>query len=353
MIKRIAIVIAVIVVIVLGRGFFFYSGFYSAPAIEVPSYEHIVVLPAPSAGFSDNASEEGDRTVLIDLAHNNNFDIEELNVLMLRLISRGLTIKLLGVEDDLEKELLGEPTEEEEAEIVEEEELAGEEEEEEDVQENELVDEEEEGDEEEMEEEELEGEEIEGEDIEEEEIEEEPKLPNAFIIVCPRLEFSQKEKEAIGEFVDNGGKLLLTADPTRHSDINNIAIEFGLIFEPDYLYNMKENEINYSNIFVAEFEENEITKNLEKIALYVAGSISSTDGGIAFIDQNTFSSVIESRKRLSPIALVEESKILAVYDLTFMSEPYNGTLDNNQLIANIADWLASPTEEQEQEEPKD
>ncbi len=345
MIKRIAIVIAGIVVIVLGRGFFFYGGFYSAPATEMPGYEHIVVLPAPSAEFSDNASGEGDnRTVLIDLAHNNNFDIEELNVLMLRLISRGLTIKLLGVEDDLEKELLGEPKEEEEAEIVEEEELAGEEEEEEDVQENELVDEEEEeGDEEEME-----GEELEGEDIEEE-----PKLPNAFIIVCPRLEFSQKEKEAIGEFVDNGGKLLLTADPTRHSKINNIAIEFGLIFEPDYLYNMKENEINYSNIFVAEFEENEITKNLEKIALYVAGSISSTDGGIAFIDRNTFSSVIESRKRLSPIALVEESKILAVYDLTFMSEPYNGTLDNNQLIANIADWLTSPTEEQEQEEPED
>lgn len=345
MIKRIAIVIAGIVVIVLGRGFFFYSGFYSAPAIKVPSYEHIVVLPAPSAEFSDNASEEGDnRTVLIDLAHNNNFDIEELNVLMLRLISRGLTIKLLGVEDDLEKELLGELKEEEEAEIVEEEELAGEEEEEEDIQENELVDEEEE---------EMEEEELEGEEIEEEEIEEEPKLPNAFIIVCPRLEFSQKEKEAIGEFVDNGGKLLLTADPTRHSKINNIAIEFGLIFEPDYLYNMKENEINYSNIFVAEFEENEITKSLKKIALYVAGSISSTDGGIAFIDQNTFSSVIESRKRLSPIALVEESKILAVYDLTFMSEPYNGTLDNNQLIANIADWLDSPTEEQEQEEPED
>jgi len=358
-IKRIAIVIAGIVVIVLGRGFFFYSGFYSAPAIEVPSYEHIVVLPAPSAEFSDNASEEGDRTVLIDLAHNNNFDIEELNVLMLRLISRGLTIKLLSVEDDLEKELLGELKEEEEAEIVEEEELAGEEEEVEIVEEEELAgeeeeaeiieeeelvdEEEEEGDEEEMEEEELEG----------EDIEEEPKLPNAFIIVCPRLEFSQKEKEAIGEFVDNGGKLLLTADPTRHSEINNIAIEFGLIFEPDYLYNMKENEINYSNIFVAEFEENEITKSLEKIVLYVAGSISSTDGGIAFIDQNTFSSVIESRKRLSPIALVEESKILAVYDLTFMSEPYNGTLDNNQLIANIADWLASPTEEQEQEEPED
>jgi len=37
----------------------------------------------------------------------------------------------------------------------------------------------------------------------------------------------------------------------------------------------------------------------------------------------------------------QESKVLAIYDLTLMTEPYNGILDNNQLIANIADWLAN------------
>jgi len=33
---------------------------------------------------------------------------------------------------------------------------------------------------------------------------------------------------------------------------------------------------------------------------------------------------------------------LAIHDLTFITEPHNGILDNNQLIANIADWLAKP-----------
>ena len=131
--------------------------------------------------------------------------------------------------------------------------------------------------------------------------------------------------------------------------MNSLSLEFGLIFEPDYLYNMKENEINYRNIFVTEFKENEITKNLEKITLYVAGSISSAENGIAFVDRDTFSSIIESRKQLSPMALARESKVLAVHDLTFMTEPYNGTLDNNRLIANIADWLASPPEEEEED----
>jgi len=318
---RTAIVLIGILVVLLGRGFFYYSGFYSSPPSEMPTYEHIVVPPAPSVEFSANISEEKG-VILIDLAHDNNFNIDELNVLTLRLISRGLTIKFFGVEDDLEKELLAREEEE-----VEEEEL------EEEVLDEEVLDEEEEKGEQ-----------------GEKELEEELLVPNAFIIVSPQGEFSNEEEETIEEFVESGGKLLLIADPTRRSQINSLSLQFGLIFEPDYLYNLKENEINYRNIFVTEFKENEITKDLEKIALYTAGSISSADGGIAFIDENTFSNVIETRKELSPIAQANEAKVLAIYDLTFMTEPYNGTLDNNQLIANIADWLASPIEELEVEE---
>jgi len=322
---RTAIVLAGVLVVLLGRGFFFYSGFYSPPPSEMPSYEHIAVPPAPSVEFIDSISDNISQTVLIDLAHDNNFDIEELNVLMLRLVSRGLAIKLFEVEGDLEEELLGEG-EPEEA----------------DQDEDALNEEEEDGEEENLEEAE-EGEEG-------EELEEELMVANAFIVVAPQEEFSSEEKETINEFVENGGKLLLIADPTRHSRINSLSLDFGLIFEPDYLYNMKENEINYRNIFVTEFEENEITKSLEKIAFYTTGSISSADGGIAFVDQNTFSSLVETRKKLSPIALAEESKVLAISDLTFMTEPYNGILDNNKLIANIADWLASPIEEEEEAE---
>jgi hypothetical protein len=274
-IRRITIVLIGILAVLLGQGLFYYSGFYSAPPSELPTYEHIVVPEAPSAEFSD-VYKEGEGTILLDLSHNNVVDVEELNVLISRLISRGLTIEFLSPRDDLEERLLE---------------------------------------------------------------------ADAFIVVCPQVEFSKGGRETVDEFVNNGGKLLLIADPTRHSEINSISLKFGLIFEPDYLYNMKENDANYRNIFVAEFRENEITKGLEKIALYTAGSITSAGQGIAFVDENTFSSVIETRKRLSPIALANESKILAIYDLTFVTEPYNGILDNNQLISNIADWLASPVEE--------
>ena len=302
---RIAIVLAGIIIVVLGKGLFYYSGVYSPPPSEMPSYEHIIVPPAPLTEFSDNVSDNISKTVLIDLAHDNAFDIKELNVLTLRLVSRGLTIEFFKEKDDLEKELLGEEEKVEQGE--------------------EVLDEE----------------------------EEELLVANVFVVVCPQAEFSKEERETIDKFVNNGGKLLLIADPTRRSKINSLSIKFGLIFEADYLYNMKEYDANFQNIFISEFKENEVTKKLDKIALYRAGSISSADGGIAFGDENTFSSLIETRKKLSPIALAEESKVLAIYDLTFITEPHNGILDNNRLISNVADWLASPAEEEEKEQDEE
>jgi len=310
-IKRIAIVLIGILVVLLGRGLFYYSGFYSPPASEMPSYEHIIVPAVPSTEFSD-VYEQGEGIILIDLAHDNDFAIDELNVLTSRLVSRGLTVEFLGEKGDQEEELLGRVEKEKDEEDDSGKEPLGEEE-------NKKEDEE--GDQ-----------------------EEELATADAFIIVCPQVEFSKEERETVNEFVTNGGKLLLIADPTRPSQISSISLKFGLIFEADYLYNMKENDANYRNIFVTEFKENTISKNLEKIALYTAGSITSTDRGIAFVDQNTFSSLIETRKGLSPVALAQESKVLAIHDLTFITEPYNGILDNNQLISNIADWLAGSAE---------
>ncbi|MFC1977476.1 hypothetical protein ACFLWS_04340 [Chloroflexota bacterium] len=337
---RIAIILAGVLIVVLGRGLFFYSGSYSAPPTEMPGYESIVVPPVPTSEFSD-VYEEGKGVILVDLAHHNAFDKEELNVLILRLVSRGLTIKFFSAEDDLEKELLGEgegeEEEEEEEEEALEEELPGEEEN--------LADEplgEGEGEEGDLKEEPISEKQAEEEPIDEEA--EEVSGADAFIVISPRYEFSKDEKETVGKFVDEGGKLLLIADPPRYGEMNSLSMDFGLLFEPDYLYNMKENEINYKNIFVTEFKENDITKELEKIALYTAGSISSANSSISFVDENTFSSVVETRKRLSPIALAQESKVLAIYDLTFITEPYNGILDNNQLISNVADWLMSTVE---------
>lgn len=306
-ITRIAIVLVGIAVILLGRTLFFYSGSYTPSPGAKPGYEAAVTSAAPVTDFTD-VYEKGEGVALIDMAHNNDFRKEELNVLILRLVSRGLTVKFLSTDDDLEKELLGVTPEEKirKAPKPSEEAAPGE-----------------------------------SPPVEKPPAKKEktPDRADAFIVVSPRTEFSAEEVKMTDNFTSQGGKLLLIADPTRLTTINSLSLKFGLIFESDYLYNMKEHDLNYRNVFVAEFAQNAITKNLNKIALYSAGSVSSGNSSIAFVSENTLSSLIETRKKLSPLALAQDAKVLAISDLTFMTEPYNGVLDNNRLISNVADWL--------------
>ncbi|MFC1967809.1 hypothetical protein ACFLVX_00245 [Chloroflexota bacterium] len=170
-------------------------------------------------------------------------------------------------------------------------------------------------------------------------LEEKLRFADAFVIILPQGAFSESEGEKIKEFVEKGGKLILLGDATRPSEINSVAAEFKLMFEKDFLYNMHQYEGNFRNIFLSEFRDNEITRGLEQVVFYGAGSISSQYKGIIFTDDNTFSSVTETTNGFSPVALSEDSKVLAIADLTFMTSPLDSVFDNNQLISNIADWL--------------
>ena len=110
-------------------------------------------------------------------------------------------------------------------------------------------------------------------------------------------------------------------------------------FQPDYLYNTTEFDLNFQHIFLREFQPDPITSGLSEITLYTAASIRSTGPGLAFTDDNTKSTVIESNGDLTPIAKGDQHNVLAVGDLTFMVPPQNSLLDNNRLISNIANYL--------------
>lgn len=236
---------------------------------EKPSLEQIT-FPGPEIKIFTDLYEKRKGKVLIDLAHDNDFQLQEFYLPTLRITSRGYELEYLEKVNDLEAKL---------------------------------------------------------------------RYSDSFIIILPQAEFSEEEIKLIKEFIEKGGKLLLIGDPSRASQINKISSQFGIIFENDYLYNLKENDGNFRHIFLKDFKDSEITKNLEKITFYSVGSISPSEWGLVFSDENTFSSVIEAKKTFSPLLLTPDSRILALSDLTFLAEPYNASTDNNQFISNLTDWL--------------
>ncbi|MBI2860795.1 MAG: hypothetical protein HYX91_04730 [Chloroflexi bacterium] len=268
----------------------FYPGGYEPPLYERPRYEEISATSPSAQPFVDQY-KTGAGTIVIDRAHDNRFSPWELDVLLSRVVARGFAVEYLTKISPQNADGLSPAA----------------------ISADRLS-----------------------------RLREKLRYADALAVIVPREAFPPDEIALIRSFVTKGGKLLLIGEPTRPGEINNIAGEFGFLFEADYLYNMKEYDGNYQNIFIAEFAPTGgIATDLAKIALYSAGSISSADSGIAFTGENTRSSVILTKDKFSPIALGEEAKVLAIADLTFMREPFNAVWDNNKLISNIADWLTA------------
>jgi protease-4 len=169
----------------------------------------------------------------------------------------------------------------------------------------------------------------------------------ALIIINPKMHFSENEIISISKYVGSGGKLLLIADPTRDSSsyMNTLSAKFGMVYGAGYLYNMEENFGNYRNIIIDEFDENSVSKDLQKVVFYTATQILSENSKLDSGNSKNllmYSSESEKPCEYLPYAFLSDKGILAIGDHTFLIEPYCYAADNYRLIQNIADFLCEP-----------
>ena len=168
---------------------------------------------------------------------------------------------------------------------------------------------------------------------------------NSLLIVSPYQSFTREEVFAVQKFLERGGRVLVVAEPSRPNDVNSIAGPLGLEFQPDYLFNSVEYDLNFQHIIVRQFQPHEITSGLNEIILHSTGTVTSAGSGLAFTDDNTESSLYGKGTGASPIATGENQNVVGVYDLTFMVPPNNLVADNNRLVSNLADFLTGSQRE--------
>ena len=162
---------------------------------------------------------------------------------------------------------------------------------------------------------------------------------DSLAVILPREPYSDDEAALIESFVRRGGRLLLLSDPSRPQRINTLAARFGLDFQPDYLYDLAEYDLNFRRILLSDFQPGELAAGLDTVVLPVAGSIRSSGPGAALAGASTRSSLRPPTDNLHPIAWGADRNVLAVADLTFMIPPNNALADNGRLISNIAGFL--------------
>jgi len=121
---------------------------------------------------------------------------------------------------------------------------------------------------------------------------------------------------------------------------NKLLEPFHLTFRNDYAYNVYEHEGNFRNVFIQPEDKNELTKNVSEVVFYAARTISSYEFNVMAGDENTLSSLTDTGGNLCLVALSGEN-VLAIGDFTFLTSPYYQVADNYQFLTNIVQFLIS------------
>lgn len=186
---------------------------------------------------------------------------------------------------------------------------------------------------------------------------------SALVVFVPTEEFSLEERQAVKAFIQDGGRLLLGADPTRPVPLdpelaaydplmiffaesaipaaNSLANDFGISYFQDYLYNLEEYEGNYRNVRFTSFAENELTAGLDEVVCFAGHSLKADGVALFQGDARTLSDVRHGETGLSPAVLAADGQVLALGDISFLMAPYHLVADNDHFLSNLADWLAT------------
>lgn len=174
---------------------------------------------------------------------------------------------------------------------------------------------------------------------------------DAFVVADPSLAYTSEENDAVEEFVDEGGRLVLLGEPTRfrvagpigaplpsRSRIDALAGRFGVAFGTGYLYDQSTNDGNFKRV-VARGAGPLADR---RAALYTATTVRATDGTVLLRTTETTRYSDDGAVGARPVA-VRTGNVLAVGDTTFLEGEKDLVADNERLVETIARFAVEGT----------
>lgn len=198
-------------------------------------------------------------------------------------------------------------------------------------------------------------------------LEDQLKSADAYVVISPADPLTPDEVALVRAFVSRGGRLAVFTDATRGvtaydyygnpvgsvpdvNAVNPLLAPFNITANPDYLYDLTNNEGNFRNVFLDSSAQSSLTAGVKQVTFYGAHSL-STDSGAALLvgGAKTLSSSTDalpegqSQKGWAAAIQDQDGNVLAFGDFSFLASPYDEVADNRVLIGNIAGFLlASP-----------
>jgi len=183
------------------------------------------------------------------------------------------------------------------------------------------------------------------------------------LIIQPTGEFSQSERNALQNYTDAGGRVVVLAEPTQIQaalglfgvpspvsfGATNLTRNYGLQVGAEGLYNMNDdrNDNNFKSIYASPSSDGSLTEGVE--------TISFDQGGYVVVNENhedagqieTLYTAAEGTKTLDtrrtgeyPVA-ARNDNVVFVADSSFIEESEVYDVDNEIFVGNLVEFLVS------------
>lgn len=181
---------------------------------------------------------------------------------------------------------------------------------------------------------------------------------DVLVIVDPGTSYGTGEVDAIEQFVDDGGRVIVLGEPNRkdveaeglqaslvvqRSMVTTVASRFGISVGSRYLYDMEHNDGNFKNVVTSppDRADADVVEGVDQVALYTAATVDTNRGTVLLRTAETAERADGSTRAGFPVAVLSPGgNVLVVGDTTFLGEEYHAVADNDVFLERIVEFMA-------------
>lgn len=194
-------------------------------------------------------------------------------------------------------------------------------------------------------------------------LEEELGDADAFVVIDPASAYTGDDLDAVDQFVADGGRLLVLAEPDRieqevgvvraelvtvESEVDEIGQRFGVAFDTRFVYDMETNDGNYKRPVVSPTGDASISPvddnlaDVDEVSLYTAAAVRpTTAGGDVVLETSSTAQLANADEQDSHPVAVRNGNVLAIGDSTFVRADRHTVGDNNVFLAHVVEFLVA------------
>lgn len=172
---------------------------------------------------------------------------------------------------------------------------------------------------------------------------------DALVVIDPQTRYASDRADAVAEFADGDGRLLLVGQPTRaevvgfeiqtrESEADGIANRLGFSFGTDYVYDMEANDGNHRNIQVQGTDVG-LVEDIDEAYVYTTTYVTAADAEPLLVTSEQAQRSEDRNPQQYTIAAATGS-VMAIGDANFLTGDRYNVGDNEELIAAIVTYLS-------------